>query len=104
MIDTRNALRWGATNPLKHREYIVVANAATFEDTGDSRRNLDLIAVERAVNADWPLPALNYREQRRAARLLFEHGEYARVISKRTGVCERTAQRWIDAWRAEVSA
>lgn len=103
MIDTRGALEWTATNPLRHRDHISVANGATFEGRL-ARQRIDLIAVERAVNADYPLPTLTYREKLRAARLLFDHGEGPTEISRRTGISDRTAQRWVNDWRAEVPA
>lgn len=104
MIDTRNALEWTATSPLKHRRHIAVVNAATFEKGDDYRRHIDLVAVERAVNADYPLPRLTYREKLRAARLLFDADEGPTEIGLRVGVTVRTAQRWVNEWRAAVSA
>lgn len=103
MISNLNALEWSAANPLRRRNYLAVANGSTFEMAKQVHQRIDLVAVERAVNADYPLPKLTYREKVRAARILWEAEAGPTEIAQRVGVSVRTAQRWADTWRAEAA-
>ncbi|WP_372407374.1 hypothetical protein [Streptomyces luteireticuli] len=67
-------------------------------DTCDG--GIDLVAVERAVAGELPLPRLTPEEQRRAALVLTRLGASIRVTAERLGLEQRIVTRWRASWRA----
>lgn len=63
-----------------------------------SDRDVDLVAVQRLLDDDAPLPELHEHEQEYAARRLGEQGLGAGTIAVRLRVAERTVTRWRAEW------
>lgn len=65
---------------------------------GDTwNRDVDYVAVQRVVSGDWPLPELQEKEQRVAARLMFQAEVSDKEVARRLGISERTVARWREA-------
>ncbi|WP_228976724.1 helix-turn-helix domain-containing protein [Streptomyces sp. DH12] len=57
-------------------------------------RDVDLVAVDRAVRGDSPRPELTEREQRYAVVVMTRAGYSGEAIAGRLGILERTVVRW----------
>lgn len=81
------------SDPARASEYTHVSTTKTWDG------GVDLLAVERVVNNDLPIPQLTEAEQELAARLMTREGFGSAEIAGRIGVENRTITRWRKQWR-----
>ena len=64
------------------------------------RDGIDLVAVQRYIDNDRPLPHLEHHEREPVARAMHEASIPVGEIATRLGTYERAIDRWIEKWKS----